>query len=86
MGERAKSMEQHGGKLNHQYQREEEYENQTNWFELEVLLRNVYLENALSLLKQTLMNEPVQIVFKIETQRRRHIAVVIVASSHRVNF
>lgn len=43
MGKRAESMEQHRSKLNNQYQREEEYKDQTDWLELKVLFRYVHL-------------------------------------------
>jgi hypothetical protein len=36
-------MEQHRRKLDDQNQREEEHEHQTDWFELEILFRDVNL-------------------------------------------
>lgn len=46
MGQRAESMEQHRGELYDQYQRKEEDEHETDWLELQVLLRDVHLQNC----------------------------------------
>lgn len=45
MGQRAESVEEHRGELYDQYQREEEDEYKTDRLELQVLLRDVYLQN-----------------------------------------
>lgn len=45
MGQCAESVEQHCGELYDQYQREEEDEDKTDRLELQILLRDVYLEN-----------------------------------------
>lgn len=43
----AESVEQHRGELYDQYQREEEYKDETDRLELQILLRDVYLQNRL---------------------------------------
>lgn len=44
MRQGSKAMEQHGTKLDHQDQRKEEHEHQTDRFQLEVLFRDVHLD------------------------------------------
>lgn len=45
MGQRAESVEEHRGELYDQYQREEEDEYETDRLQLQILLRDVYLQN-----------------------------------------
>lgn len=45
MRQRAETMEQHRGELYDQYQREEEDENETDRLELQILLRDVHLQD-----------------------------------------
>lgn len=45
MGQRAESVEQHCGELYDQYQREKEDEDETDRLELQILFRDVYLQN-----------------------------------------
>lgn len=44
MRQGSETMEQHGSKLDHQDQREEEHEHQTDRFQLEILFRDVHLD------------------------------------------
>lgn len=46
MGQCAESVEQHRGELYDQYQREEEDEHETDRLQLQVLLRDVHLQNC----------------------------------------
>lgn len=46
VGQCSEAMEQHGRKLDHQNEREEEHEHQTDGFQLEVLLRDQHLRES----------------------------------------
>lgn len=57
MGQCAESVEQHRGELYDQYQREEEDEDETDRFELQILLRDMYLQNRFLVKFVTLLDE-----------------------------
>lgn len=57
MGQCAESVEQHRGELYDQYQREEEDEDETDRLELQILLRDVHLQNCFLVKFVTLLDE-----------------------------